>query len=166
MSGANERDLGFLRRTIAMADQAVREGRRPFAALVVGADGQVIAEATSTQGVDRDWTAHAEMSALRLACGAASWERLEGATLYASGEPCPMCAGAVFWCNVRRLVYGLGEPGMRALRQGHPRGKGIEMGCREVLARAPRSIEVIGPLLEDEARAAHEAFWAGAPPEA
>jgi tRNA(adenine34) deaminase len=161
--GVKADDATYLRQAIGLAEQAVAEGRRPFGSVVVAADGRVVAEASSTQGPDRDWTAHSELSALREACKRLSWEELEGATLYASGEPCPMCAGALFWCNLRRLVFGLGEAGMREMRGRHPRGAGLLMGCREVLSRSPRPIEVVGPMLEDEARRAHEAFWKDAP---
>jgi tRNA(adenine34) deaminase len=152
-------DARYLRRAIALSSEAVAQGNRPFGAVLVADDGRVIAAAISTQIPDRDWTAHAELKALREASAKLSWDELGRATLYASGEPCPMCAGATVWSNVRRLVFGIDEPAMRAYRQRHAQGAGIEMSCREVFARAPRRIEVIGPVLVDEARGPHDAFW-------
>lgn len=107
----------------------------------------------------RDRAAHSEMLALRAASAVLAWDELAACTLYASGEPCPMCAAALYWCNLSPLVYGLSEPLMRELRSRHMRAAGIEIGAREILARAPRVIEVIGPCLEDTARLAHERFW-------
>jgi len=158
-------DDACLRRAIALADTAVAQGRRPFGALVARRDGSIVAEAGAVAPTEvRDWTAHSEMLALRAASAALTWDELAECTLYASGEPCPMCASALYWCNLSRLVFALSEPVMRGLREKHVRAAGIEMGAREILGRAPRPIEVIGPKLEELARAAHEKFWPGAAP--
>jgi tRNA(Arg) A34 adenosine deaminase TadA len=160
-------DERLLRRAIALAEQAIARGGRPFGALVARRDGSVVAEGAAVAPAEtRDWTAHSEMQALRAACAILPWNDLADCTLYASGEPCPMCAAALYWCNLPRLVFGLSEAGMRALRSRHVRAAGIEMSAREVLARAPRPIEIIGPALEDAARGAHERFWPNAPAQA
>lgn len=159
----NSRDEACLRRAIALADSAVAQGRRPFGALVARADGSIVAEAGATATTDtRDWTAHSEMQALRTASAALSWDELADCTLYASGEPCPMCAAALYWCNLSRLVFGLSEPVMRTLREKHVRAAGLPMGARDILGHSPRPIEVIGPKLEEAARLAHERFWPNA----
>ncbi len=156
-------DEHFLRRAIALADEAVARGDRPFGAVVVDGAGRVVAEAYATAASDvRDWTAHSEMAALRGASTLLAWDALAGCTLYASGEPCPMCAAALYWCNLRRLVFGASEGAIRSLRQRFSRAAGIEMSCREVFARAPHAIDVTGPCLEDEALRAHHAFWPNA----
>ncbi len=154
-------DERWLRGAIALAGQAVARGSRPFGAVIARRDGSLVAEAASVPPADtRDWTAHSEMQALRLASASLSWDELADCTLYASGEPCPMCSAALYWCNLSRLVFGLSEAGMRELRSRHARAAGIEMSARELLSRAPRNIEVIGPALEDAARkGAHEIFW-------
>jgi tRNA(Arg) A34 adenosine deaminase TadA len=150
----------FLRRAIALAAEAVARGDRPFGAVVVDGAGRVVAEANATAASDvRDWTAHSEMAALRLASAALTWDALADCTLYASGEPCPMCASALYWCNVRRLVFGASEASIRSLRQRFARAAGIEMSCREIFARTPHPITVVGPCLEAEALCAHHAFW-------
>ena len=152
-------DEAYLRRAIGLAETAVAQGRRPFGALVAR-KGSIIAEAGAVALTDvRDWTAHSEMQALRAASAVLSWDELADCTLYASGEPCPMCAAALYWCNLSRLVYALSEPVMRGLREKHVRAAGIEMGAREILGRSPRPVEVIGPKLEEVARIAHERFW-------
>jgi tRNA(Arg) A34 adenosine deaminase TadA len=163
-AGCEAQDEAWLRRAIALADAAVARGSRPFGA-VVARGGQLVAEASAVAPTDtRDWTAHSEMLALRAASAALSWDELAGCTLYASSEPCPMCAAALYWCNLSRLVYGLSEPQMRSLRSGHVRAAGLEIGAREILGCAPRATEVIGPCLEDVARMAHERFWPAASP--
>lgn len=155
-----QHDDVFLRRAIALAEASVADGNRPFGAVVVDGSGRVVAEANSVAATAiRDWTAHSEMTALRQASAMLPWDQLADCTLYASGEPCPMCASALYWCNVRRLVFGAGEVAIRGLRGGFARAAGIEMSCREVVARCPHAIEVVGPCLEDEALRAHEAFW-------
>jgi tRNA(Arg) A34 adenosine deaminase TadA len=78
-------------------------------------------------------------------------DRLRQTTLYASTEPCAMCAGAVFWSRIGRVVFGL-----RAERHYEMKGEGgrqLRLSCREVLARGNHEVEVIGPVLEDEAAA-------------
>jgi len=156
-------ELTRLRQAIALSEAAVAQGGRPFGAVVTDGEGRVVAQAQGLPSVEpRDWTAHSEMQALRSASAVLSWKELSRATLYASGEPCPMCAVAVYWCNIRRLVFCVSEPAMRALRAPYERAAGIAMRCEEVFARADRPIEVIGPLLEDEGLAVHRRFWPSA----
>ncbi|HEX4411147.1 MAG TPA: nucleoside deaminase [Xanthobacteraceae bacterium] len=160
---SDNQDLKFLRRAIALSAAAVEAGGRPFGAIVTDGEGRVVAEAKGLPKVDpRDWTAHSEMQALREASAKLSWEELSRATIYASGEPCPMCAAAVYWCNVRRLVFCVSEPAMRALRAPYERAAGITMRCEEIFARCDRMIEVVGPLLEKEGLPLHEKFWPSA----
>ncbi len=146
-----------------MSAEAAARGARPFGAVVVDEDGRVVAEAASVPPVDpRDWTAHSEMQALRTASATLTWATLGGATIYASAEPCPMCAAAIYWCNIRRLVYSVSEPAMRALRAPYERAAGITMRCEEIFARCDRRIEVIRPLLEEEGLPVHQRFWSNA----
>ena len=161
------RDATLLRHAIDLAAQSVARDARPFGAIVARADGTIIAQANAVPTTDiRDWTAHSEMSALRDASSKLSWAELAECTLYASGEPCPMCAAAVYWCNIRRVVFGASEPAIRDLRRRFTRAAGIELSCRAVLSHAPADIDIIGPCLEDEAMAPHQAFWPHAADEA
>jgi tRNA(adenine34) deaminase len=70
-----------------------------------------------------------------------------------------MCSGAMYWSNVRRLVFGIDEAAMRPFRRDNAQGAGLLMSCREVLARSPHGIEVIGPMLVQEAIEPHRRFW-------
>jgi tRNA(Arg) A34 adenosine deaminase TadA len=70
-----------------------------------------------------------------------------------------MCAGAIYWAGISRVVFGLRESELRALTGANPMNPTLALGCREVFARGQRPIEVIGPVLEDEARSVHDGFW-------
>ncbi len=124
--------------------------------MLVDESGTVISEAMNASSADR--TAHAEMVALRQAAGTPA-EKMRGATLYSSAEPCAMCAGSAYWAGVGRVVYALSETRLLALTGSHPENPTLSLPCREVFARGQREVEVLGPLLEDEAAAVHLGFW-------
>lgn len=149
MSQLEEVDIRYLRKAIELSRSAKAKGNGAYGAVLVGADGRVLAEAENNQATDRDPTGHAEMNLVRIAGRRFDVQTLAGATLYASAEPCAMCAGAVFWSGVKRLVYALGSERNYALLPSS--GDELRMGCREVLGRGGRSVEVVGPALEDEA---------------
>ena len=153
-----EADGMYLRRAIANAQQSRVAGRHPFSALVV-LDGAIIAEAQSMKTADRDATNHSEMRVLRDASATRLPAVLARATLYASTEPCAMCAGALYWAGIGRVVYGLSEHRLRGVTGNHPENPTLDLPCREVFARGQRPTEVVGPLLEDEAEALHDGVW-------
>lgn len=157
-------DLAHLRATFALALQARAAGRHPFAALVVAADGSELARALNhSMPPGGDPTCHAERLAAAEAARQHAPERLRGATLYSNAEPCAMCAGAIYWCGIGRVVYGLAETGLLALTGAHPENPTLSLPCREVFVRGQRATAVLGPLLEDEAALAHHGFWQPAP---
>jgi len=95
----------FIRPAIALADENVRAGRGgPFGAVIVRA-GAIVAEGSNLVTSTNDPTAHAEVVAIRNACGALATYRLEGCEIYASCEPCPMCLGAIYWARLDRLWF-------------------------------------------------------------
>jgi guanine deaminase len=88
-----------------MAVQNVTTGQGgPFAALVVD-DGTIIGRGTNVVTTLNDPTAHAEVVAIRRACDAQNDFELQGCTLYATCEPCPMCLGAAYWARLDRVYY-------------------------------------------------------------
>lgn len=157
MSTATPQDQQFLTQVLALAQRSRDEGHHPFAAMVVGADGTVIAEAMNASSSDR--TAHAEMNALRQASSRYSPVQLAGATLYSNAEPCAMCAGGTYWSGVGRVVYAMSEASLLELTGSDPENPTLSLPCREVFARGQRPTEVIGPMREDEARLSHAGFW-------
>jgi tRNA(Arg) A34 adenosine deaminase TadA len=150
-------DLAYLRRAIALAHQARAQGNRPFGAVLVDGRGEVLGEAGNTQFTARDLTAHAELNLLRELPADIDPARLAGATLYASAEPCPMCAGALFWSGVGRLVYGLSSARFYSLEGDSPFQ--LHVGVRQVLQGGKRPIQIEGPVLEEEALRPFDGFW-------
>ena len=156
----DERDGRYLRQAIAWSRTARERGNRPFGAVIVSAEGDVLAEAYCNTGETGDCTGHAETNAIRALAGRGiSREELAGATLYASGEPCVMCAGAIFWSNIGRVVFGIDAVSLRAFRGGHAEQRDAELSCRDVFAASPHPIECIGPALLQEAAEPHHGFW-------
>ena len=104
---------------IAMAEAraAAARGEVPVGAVIVR-DGVVIARAGNRTLADHDPTAHAEILAIRAACTALGSECLPGCDLYATLEPCPMCAGAIAFARIRRLYFGAADPKGGAVENG------------------------------------------------
>lgn len=152
-------DLAVLREAIGLAAAARAAGRHPFGAMVLAADGTVLARAGNESAVGDDPTAHAETLAIRQAAAAYGTAALAGGTLFTSAEPCAMCTGAVYWAGLSRIVYGLSEQRLRLMTGDHPDNPTLDMPCRQVLATGQRAVAVVGPLLEAEAAAVHSGFW-------
>ena len=151
-------DLALMRVVFQVAHNARARGNHPFGALLADEQGNILLKAENTVVTGRDSTGHAETNLMRDASLRFSREFLAGCSLYASTEPCCMCAGAIFWGNVRRVVFGLRQERLYALI-GDPTGDVLPIPCREIFARGNKLIEVVGPVLEDEAAQVHEGFW-------
>ena len=108
-------DRRFMGEALRVAEHAGREGDVPVGAVVV-LGGRIVGLGRNRREVDADPAAHAEIVALRQACRALGRWRVDGATLYVTLEPCPMCAGALVNARVARLVYGADDPKAGAAR--------------------------------------------------
>ncbi len=144
-------DEAFMRHAIAEAQLAEREGEVPVGAVIVHR-GEVIARGRNQVITLSDPTAHAEVMALRAAGRTLANYRLEGCDLYATLEPCAMCAGALLHARIRRLIYAAPDPKAGA--------------CGSVLAvlnhpQLNHRISVIPGLLADECGAMLSAFFRG-----
>jgi tRNA(Arg) A34 adenosine deaminase TadA len=153
----NENDLKHLRAAIELAHSARAHGNHPFGALIADAHGNVLVEAENTVVTERDCTGHAETNLMRLASRRFSPDQLATCTLYTSTEPCAMCAGAIHWGGIRRVVYALSAEQLYAIVGPSP--EHLQLPCREVFARSQRPVEVLGPALEQEAAGVHAGFW-------
>lgn len=153
------RDHVFLRRAFALAEMGLARGERPFGAVIVGPDGRILGEGYACTIEQRDVTAHAEITAIRRACTSADRDQLARCTLYSSAEPCAMCAGGIYWANIRRVVFGLTEARLRRLRNVSECTAALTMSCETVLATGGHPIEVVGGVFEDEAIKPHLTFW-------
>ncbi|WP_395640666.1 nucleoside deaminase [Pseudolysinimonas sp.] len=151
-------DAGHLRHAIALAAQARAGGNHPFGSIVVAPDGRVV-EGMNSVVTERDPTGHAETNVVRLAARALSHDELRASTLYTSTEPCAMCAGAIYWSGIGRVVYALGEDALRDMVPAQDGEPTLALPCREVFAAGGRPVDVAGPALVDEAAAVHDGFW-------
>jgi tRNA(Arg) A34 adenosine deaminase TadA len=152
-------DLEYLRQAITIASRARQHGNHPYGAMLVDADGRPLLEAENTVVTERDVIGHAEANLIRKASAQFPRELLEVCSLYTSTEPCAMCAGAIFWSGVGRVVYALSERSLLELVAHLPGGDFLDLPCRGVFAHGGRSVEVLGPYLEEEASLVHAGFW-------
>jgi tRNA(Arg) A34 adenosine deaminase TadA len=151
-------DLQHLERAIELSRQSRANGNHPFGALLV-LDDQIVLESENSVGTTGDATGHAETNLVRLASTRFSRSDLARASLYSSCEPCAMCAGAIYWAGIGRLVYALSEDSLYDITGDNPENPTMRLSCREVLARGQRQVEVLGPTLEEAASKVHEGFW-------
>jgi tRNA(Arg) A34 adenosine deaminase TadA len=153
-------DLVFLRRAIALAREARADGRHPFGALIVNERGETVVEGLNNAVRPKgDPTQHAETVACAAAARLLSEEELRMCTLYTSTEPCAMCAGAIYWVGLGRVVFALAETGLMRYTGSHEENPTLDLPCREVFARGQRKVVVAGPAIEEEAGEVHEGFW-------
>lgn len=143
----------FLREAIALSKTAMEHGNEPFGSVLVK-DGEVLLRAENSVFTGHDMTNHAELNLVKLAAQHYDPAFLADCTLYTSTEPCAMCAGAIYWSGIGRMVYACSEK-----RLGEIAGIGLDVPSRAVLESGARTVDVIGPVLEEEAAAVHLVFW-------
>ena len=107
----------FMEMALDEARAAGERGEVPIGALIV-LDGAVVARSGNRTREMNDATAHAEIAVIRMACEALGQERLSGADLYVTLEPCTMCAAAISFARIRRLYYGAEDPKGGAVDSG------------------------------------------------
>ncbi len=137
-----EQDHRFMR----MALDEARQADYPFGAIITR-DGVVLARGRNAGTQRRDPTAHGEMVTIQNFLAEHGPERLRGATLYTSGEPCPMCMGAILWCGIGRLVYAASIP------QIATRMNQIMIRCEAIAEQSFAPISITGGVLDGEAMA-------------
>lgn len=133
-------DEEYMRKALAEAEQAAREDEIPIGA-VIACRGRIIASTHNLTETLNDVTAHAEMQAITAAANALGGKYLQGCTIYVTVEPCPMCAGALGWSQISRIVYGAKDDkrgySVYAPKVLHPKTEvtdGIlEEDCRELM---------------------------------
>ncbi|NLE29797.1 MAG: nucleoside deaminase [Phycisphaerae bacterium] len=138
-------DEKFMKLAIDKAREGVDEGQTPFGACIVK-DGKVVVCVHNVVWATMDITAHAEVHAIRQACGELGTINLEGCEIYATCEPCPMCFSAIHWSRISRIVYGARiadakEIGFHELEISNQRMKEIGRS----------SVELVGDVLREEA---------------
>ena len=161
MNSAVSAHEALLRRAFAVGKRAVEHGNHPFGAILVGPEGEILLEIENGFLPDRDMTAHAERLLATQSSKAYGPLFLARCTLYSSAEPCAMCAGAIYWAGIGRCVYGLSERRLKTITGNHAENPTLDLPCRTIFAAGQRPVEVIGPLLEEEAATLHDGVWQG-----
>ncbi|BBZ17877.1 nucleoside deaminase [Mycolicibacterium gadium] len=154
-------DMKFLLHAVEVSKRSVREGNHPFGSVLVDSEGNVLLEQTNIEVTDSDCTGHAETTLMRQASKKYDKDFLATCTLYTTAEPCSMCAGAMYWANVRRLVYGITEKQLLAETGDDPRNPTLSLDCRTVFGAGQKDIEVVGPVPEvaDAVLEPHKNYW-------
>ena len=139
-----KKDEFFMRKALFEAENAYQEGEIPIGAIIV-CKGQVISRAHNLTETLHDVTAHAEMQAITSAADSLGGKYLTDCTLYVTVEPCIMCAGAIGWAQIPRVVYGAPD---------------VKRGFREYAPHAmhPKA-EIVSGVLEDECRELMQRFF-------
>lgn len=134
-------DTYFMKLALQEADEAYRKGEVPIGAVIV-IDNKIIARAHNLTETLNDVTAHAEMQAITAAANFLGGKYLKGCTLYVTIEPCQMCAGALFWSQIDRIVFGARDEQRGCITmktQLHPKtkmeGGTLADGASELLKR-------------------------------
>lgn len=138
-----------MRLAIEASREAMRRGDEPYGASLVAPDGRVLLVAGNEQHSTHDCTAHAEMVLLRRAQAELGTTALQAATVHASGEPCAMCAGALYWAGVAHVVYAAAQPEMAELLGGRL----LPVRAATLLGAGVPPLRVTGGILREAALA-------------
>ena len=151
----------YLRRAIEISKEAREAGNTPFGALLVNKEGEIIMEQGNIEITEKICTGHAEATLSARASHEYSRVFLWDCTLYTTAEPCAMCAGAIYWANIGRVVYGMTERRLLELTGSNEQNPTFDLPCRDVFAKGQKAIEVVGPVeaVEVEAAKVHEGYW-------
>ncbi|WP_417309206.1 nucleoside deaminase [Devosia sp.] len=153
-------DEALLRESFAVAKRSREGGDHPFGSVLADGEGKVLrvqGNGFTSEGNDR--TAHAERLLASWAARNLSLEALQQCTLYTSAEPCAMCAGAIYWAGIGRVVFGQTERDLKAQTGAHEENPTLDLPCHIVFEAGQRPTEIVGPLLADEAARLQADFW-------
>ncbi len=127
-------DIYFMKLALQEAEEAYKKGEVPIGAVIV-ANNQVIARGHNLTETLNDVTAHAEMLSITAAANYLGGKYLQDCTLYVTLEPCQMCAGALYWSQISKIVYG---------------ARDLNRGCITLQTKLHPKTELIGGVLEEE----------------
>ncbi|MEM6552098.1 MAG: nucleoside deaminase [Planctomycetota bacterium] len=125
--------------------EGIEKGQSPFGAAIVSAAGEVLSVEHNTCRADHDPTAHAEVQAIRAACQKVQHRYLDGATVYATTEPCPMCFTASHWASIKRIVYAasIADAARFGFRQ-------LEISTEQLNTLGRADMEIVPDFMRDE----------------
>lgn len=138
-------DTKFMKQALELAQAAARHGNEPFGALLVK-DNKVVLTGENQIHTESDPTYHAELGIIRDFCSNQKITDLSEYTLYTSCEPCCMCAGAMVWSSLGRMVFSLSHDELAAIA-----GFNIMIGSEEIFSKSPNRPEVAKGVLKEEA---------------
>ncbi|MFP9193010.1 nucleoside deaminase [Natrialbaceae archaeon A-CW1-1] len=147
-------DEEYIRETIELAREAVSSGNTPFGSLLV-IDDEVVKRSQNTTVTENDITAHPELKLARWAARELEPDELADCTMYTSTEPCEMCATAIYYAGLNRVVYSVSGESLATVRGKAKSG----ISCEDLIERKGGSTAVDGPVLETEGMRVHEAFY-------
>lgn len=136
-------DVYFMKKALLEAETAFEKGEIPVGALIV-IDNKIIARTHNLTELLHDVTAHAEMQAITSAANFLNGKYLKNCTLYVTLEPCQMCAGALYWSQISKIVYGASDP---------------KRGYKQLGAQLHPKTQVIFGVLESECAAILDSFF-------
>ena len=145
-----------LQKSLDVAKLSMDKGNLPFGCILIGPTGELLIEGENTVVTDNDAIAHCEINLVHQLKGKFEQDFLQQCTVYASTEPCPMCAAAIFWSGIGRVVFALSKEGYHHLAQTTNPAHLMNMKAEDVLHSGGRQVEIIGPLLEEEAKLLYE----------
>ena len=138
-------DEFFIRQAIEESKKSISQNGDPFGALLVK-DNKAVASSGDYCVVESDPTRHAELNLISQYCHTNKIFSLEGYTLYSNVEPCIMCAGAIHWSRISRVVFSVSQSQLKTMSSGNPKPT-----CKELLSYGGEDVEVIGSILSEEA---------------
>lgn len=147
-------DERYIREAVELAGEAVENGNTPFGSLLV-VDGEVVQRSRNTTVTDADITAHPELKLARWAARELPEVRRRACTMYTSTEPCEMCATAIHYAGLDRVVFSVSTGALADLRGRESSG----FTCEELIDAKGGSTTVEGPVLETEGLRLHEQFY-------
>ncbi len=158
-----EKDKALLERAVAISWSSKEHGNTPFGALLVDEQGNILMEQENIEITEKDCTGHAETTLIRRASKAYDKSFLARCSLYSTAEPCVMCAGALYWSGIGRLVYAISEKKLLMLTGDNEQNPTLDVPCRTVFEHGQKDVLVVGPI-EDEALenmvvAPHIGYW-------
>src|SRR5882757_1901298 len=159
-AGLRACDEALLRRAFDVASRSRAAGDHPFGSVLADGEGRALMEqgnGYTSEGGDR--TAHAERLLASRSARAYDLKFLARCTLYTSAEPCAMCAGAIYWAGIGRVVYGQSEKALKEETGAHEENPTLDLPSALVFAAGQRPTEIVGPLLEEEAAHLQAEFW-------
>ncbi len=155
-------EVKLLERVIEICREARESGNHPFGCLLADKEGNILMEQGNGEvSLNGDCTAHAEALLMRKASQVYSKEQMAEFTMYNCGDPCSMCAGAIYWGNLKRLVYIGRESELLKITGDDIRNPTLNLPSRVVFASGQKEIEVLGPFLEleDKFFECHKDYW-------